>query len=79
MNILYLILQNDEFRSKIDMLLKDVNKRKTEAKRFLFLLDRLCDLRKSREKSAIGRGEAIKSSHQQLFYSSIGSNNFFYF
>ncbi|XP_077295332.1 programmed cell death protein 7 [Arctopsyche grandis] len=59
--------KEEELKLKADAVLKDVNKRKAEAKRFLLLIEKLCKLRDAREKSASGRGENVLTTDKEVF------------
>lgn len=58
---------------KADAVLRDVNKRKAEAKRYLLLIEQLCKLRDAREKSALGRGKNVPTTDKEVFLIFIGN------
>lgn len=60
------------------MVLKEVLRKKNDAKKFIMKLDLLVKLRKARQNTAKGRGEAVSESETVSFHAGIGKALFSY-
>lgn len=57
------------------MVLKEVLRKKSDAKKCLTKLDALVKLRKARQNTAAGRGESVSESDEAAFLSHIGKQS----
>ncbi|XP_013183017.1 uncharacterized protein LOC106129097 [Amyelois transitella] len=65
------IKQEEEAKLQADMVLKEVLRKKTDAKKCVVKLDALLKLRKARENTARGRGEAVSGREATVFSNNI--------
>lgn len=72
-----LILQEAEAKLDADAVLRDVLRKKSDAKKCITKLDGLLDLRRARMNTAKGRGETVNENEMTAFKNNIGKNPFY--